>query len=66
MATERVSLGPERFDKKFSKDILIGGGIFAATTFFFVNDIPVIGSPAAMLIGPAVGSILCLNHRPPR
>jgi hypothetical protein len=63
-----VVSGPvtERFDMTFVWDVVIAIVLFVAAVICLVNRVPIAGHPSALLLGPLVGLILTLKHRPPR
>jgi hypothetical protein len=57
---------PQRFDMIFFKDLIVAVAIFAATAVCFIKHVPVIGDPWTLLLGPVLGLVGSLMHRPPR
>jgi hypothetical protein len=57
---------PERFDKTFARDVFIAIALFAGAVIGGLIRAPIIGHPWALLVGPLVGVILTLRHRPAR
>jgi hypothetical protein len=55
-----------RFDMTVLFDLGIGVIVFAATLLCFVWRVPLLGDPVALLLGPFIGLVLSLKHRPPR
>ncbi len=49
----------------FWKDLLIGTAITAATIICFIYNVPILGHPIALLVGPFVGVCLSLEHNRP-
>jgi|GraSoiStandDraft_48_1057284.scaffolds.fasta_scaffold1110820_1 hypothetical protein len=56
----------ERFDITFVWDVLIGVALFGAAIICVSIRAPIIGHPWSLLVGPLVGVILTLKHRPAR
>jgi uncharacterized membrane protein YczE len=50
----------------FVWDVVIAIVLFVAAVICLVNRVPIAGHPWALLLGPLVGLILTLKHRPPR
>jgi len=63
---ELMSVERQRFDKTFVWDIAIPMALFVAAIICVEFRLPVIGNPLSLLIGPVIGLILALIHRPPR
>lgn len=55
-----------RFDRAFFIHLGIGVGLFALTTACFVFQIPFLGDPLMLLVGPTVTIYLSWKHRRPR
>jgi hypothetical protein len=62
----RTQTEAPRFDMTFVSDVLIALAIFALTVGLFLAQVPIVGDPCALLLGPMVGLVLALKHRPPR
>ena len=62
-----VSQSPiDTFDRTFFQDVLIGLALFFAAVGCVAVRVPVAGQPWSLLVGPAVGLVLALIHRPER
>ena len=58
--------GPDapRFDSIFWKDLGVGLGLFVLATICLALQVPVLGDPLALLVGPIVTVFLSWKHRP--
>jgi hypothetical protein len=61
-----VRIEPQRFGMTFFLDVIVAVVFFGVTLVCYVWHVPVIGDPLALLLGPVIGLILSLKHRPPR
>ena len=61
-----VQTDPQRFDMIFLKDLIVAVAIFAVTAVCFIKHVPVLGDPWTLLLGPVLGLVGSLMHRPPR